>query len=323
VAASARAAKGLVRVSRSYLRLSVTSRCDYRCVYCRPHGETLPAAALELDAPTLLRLVEAVDRVYPLGKIRLTGGEPLLRSDVPELVAALRRRWPAVELALTTNGSRLAQLAGSLRQAGLDRLNVSLDGADDDSFRAVTGGAPLEPVLDGLAAARDAGFAPPRLNAVLMRRHGERGLLSLVRLAATLGCELRFIELMPLGPATALEDEELLTSAAALGVLQRELEVVRALPRSDTARRYLARVGGREVVVGFISPVSEPFCSGCNRLRLDSRGWLFPCLREGDGVDLLAALRLERGAADALRGTVKRPPAPGAWAPRRMACLGG
>lgn len=305
-----------------YLRLSVTDRCNFRCVYCRPDGE--PPAAGELDGPTLLELVRRIDAVWPLRKVRVTGGEPLLRPDLCDIVAGLRRAFPAAELCLTTNGSRLAGLARPLREAGLDRLNVSLDGADATTFAAVTGGAHLDGVLAGLEAARAAGFAHLRLNAVLLASAAGSRLTDLVRLAARHDAELRFIELMPLGPAAALEPRERLSAAAALETLRRDLTYVGPLAPSATARRHLWRDGARELVVGFVTAVSEPFCSGCDRLRLDARGRLYSCLRQGAGLDLAAALR-GAGGVEALlaRAAAKRPPRAGQWEARRMVALGG
>jgi cyclic pyranopterin phosphate synthase len=305
-----------------YLRLSVTDRCNFRCVYCRPDGE--PPTAGELDGATLLGLVRRIDGVWPLRKIRLTGGEPLLRPDLCELVAGLRRSFPDAELCLTTNGSRLAPRARALREAGLDRLNISLDGADARTFAAVTGGADLGAVLEGLDAARAAGFSHLRLNAVLLASAAGARLTELVRLAARHDAELRFIELMPIGPAAALEPRERLSAADALATLRRDLDYVRPLDPSATARRHLLRDGVRELVVGFIAAVSEPFCAGCDRLRLDARGRLYSCLREGAGLDLVAAAR-EPGGLEALltRAAAKRPPRAGHWEPRRMVALGG
>lgn len=310
-----------------YLRLSVTDHCNFRCAYCRPTaGDPSELRPGVLSLADQLALVEAIRTVAPLRKVRVTGGEPLVRAGVPDLVARLRAALPDAELCLTTNGSLLRRHARALRDAGLDRVNVSIDSVDAERFAALTGGARVAPVLDGVAAAREVGFDRIKLNSVLLRTFNGDGLVSLVRTAVALGCELRFIELMPLGTATRLPASEFLPADEALRTLTRTFPYVGRAPASDTAQRHVLRVAGRDVTVGFVSPVSAPFCGGCDRLRLDSRGRLFACLRRAVGLDLAGPLG--EGRDDEVRRRIasvvapKRPPE-SSWPERNMSTIGG
>lgn len=312
-----------------YLRLSVTDQCNLRCAYCRPAREGDGSAtdhAERLSRAQIVRAVALADEVLPLRKLRFTGGEPLLRDDLVEIVRDVRKGVPRAKLALTTNGVRLAQLASPLRRAGLDALNVSLDTLDRDRFRALTGAPALDRVLEGLRAARAAGFDPIKLNAVLLQGVNGDQLAQLVRLASHFGAELRFIELMPNGAGAALHPKAYLSARQALEQLQSSLRYEGELGRSGTATRHRFRDGDRIVVVGFITPVSEPFCHGCDRLRLDACGRLFGCLRSSHQAPL--APDLVAGDDEAVRqafrimldrksGLARR------WMKRHMVAIGG
>ena len=255
-----------------YLRLSVTERCDLNCLYCGPGAccESGPAACCAAG-----ELVSMAAACVALGvkKIRLTGGEPLLRRDILELIAALRALPGLEELSMTTNGQRLPELAAPLRAAGLDRLNVSLDSLRPERYRALTRGGSLERVLKGLAAAEASGFRDLRLNVVLLRGFNDDELAELAGLAREHPWSVRFIELMPIGAGAELD-----------AFLPAE-QVLRALPElrawgqadaASVARLYSAP--GWAGTVGLIAPVSRPFCAGCNRLRITADGRLKPCL---------------------------------------------
>jgi len=309
------------------LRLSVTDRCNFRCAYCRPRTarESVPAPP-GLSLADLHALVREIHAVTPIRKLRVTGGEPLVRAGVADLVEKLRALLPAAELCLTTNGSLLADRAQALRTAGLDRLNVSIDSLDAQRFAALTGGAALAPVLDGIRAARAAGFERVRLNTVLVRSVNGDGLVDLLRTAVTAGCELRFIELMPFAATRALPADEFLSADEALATLCRTFPYVAAAPGTDTARRHVLRVDGQLVTVGFIAPVSHPFCGSCDRLRLDTRGRLFACLRRAVGLDLVEPFR--EGRLEEVRRRVRSVVAPKApprsdWPERDMSRIGG
>lgn len=310
-----------------YLRVSVTDRCNLRCAYCRPREpEGEPPSASYASSAQLVDLVRHIDRRYRLGKLRLTGGEPLLRNDLVPLVQGFREVLPHAWLALTTNGVLLPRLAAPLRAAGLDALNISLDTLDPAAFAALTRGGRLETTLAGITAAHNAGFPKLKLNTVLIRRiNGER-LGELVRWAAQHACEIRFIELMPCGPGAELFATDFFAADDAIIHLKNEFEYLGGLAREGTARRHRFVVEGRSVVIGMITPVSHPFCEGCNRLRLDARGRLIPCLRGQTYVDLLQPLECGDGAALATRieACLAAKGIPGeAWPDQQMVRIGG
>jgi len=309
-----------------YLRLSVTDRCNFFCRYCRPPAPQQQNRHAHLTDDEILRLVDHIHRIGALRKIRLTGGDPLLRPRLPGLVAALRTRLPDAELCLTTNGARLAGCAAALREAGLDHINVSLDSLSPARFAAITGVDRLGDVLKGIRAAVAAGFTNLKLNAVLLRSSSGKELARMVRFAATQAAELRLIELMPMGVARRIYGQEFLPAAEALGILQAELTYLGTAPGSDTSQRHRFELDGREITVGLITPISEPFCTQCDRIRLDSRGRLLSCLRRQAGADLVPLLRahrddeLNRRIAELLCG--KDLPE-SHWPHRQMALIGG
>ena len=314
-----------------YLRLSIEDACNLRCRYCRPErdldlGEPDWEEHPVLDTAALLELVAACQRVRPIRKLRLTGGEPLLRSDVVELVSQLRERFEQTEICLTSNGFRLTELAAPLRRAGLDRLNLSLDTLDPEAYRELTRGGDLDSTLAGIQAARRAGFETLKLNAVLFRSVNAGRLHELVHFAIEQGCELRFIELMPISVAAGMHRDEYYSADEALAELREHFEDRGETSSSSTALRRRLALAGREFTVGFIPSVSHPFCADCDRLRMDCRGRLFACLRRGDGLDLASVLarrdlaevdrRIERVIA------AKCPPQ-SVWPGRQMSAIGG
>jgi cyclic pyranopterin phosphate synthase len=310
-----------------YLRLSVTDACNLRCRYCRPErdaaGQESPFTASDDEVLDIIRLIRCD---YPIHKIRVTGGEPTLRKDLPRLVARLRAEFPQVELAMTTNGLLLAPMAADLRQAGIDSLNISIDTLDAAAFRRLTRGGNVRTVLAGLQAARAAGYHKIRLNAVLMRTFNGGRLAELVSLAAQFDCELRFIELMPYGEGAAIYDEEYLSGDEALESLQGSFAFLGTAPDSATAARYRFLVAGRERTVGFITTVSHPFCERCDRLRLDSHGRIYACMRTPVGVDLLTPLRA--GRIDVVRERIRRETPnktipQGVWPGHSLVTIGG
>lgn len=286
----------------TYLRLSVTDRCDLRCTYCMPERmQFLPKAEI-LSLEELYLLAHAF-MVRGVRTIRLTGGEPLVRRDVLDLVRAIGRHVgkELEEVTLTTNGTLLADHADALARAGVRRINVSLDTHDRETFRRLSRRDALPQVLDGIAAARDAGLAV-KLNTVAMRGVNDAEIADLVAWAHAQGHAVSLIETMPLGEVDERREDRFVS----LADVRRDLESRWTLTPSDARTpgpsRYfdVAETGGR---VGFITPMSENFCAGCNRLRVTATGQLFPCLGGGERVDLRAALRSdrpERAVADAL-----------------------
>lgn len=276
---------------RVSLRISVTDRCELRCLYCRPDrgGRFGPRSAI-LSYEEIVQFVRAVGGAFEIEKFRLTGGEPLGRTDVTRLAARLAAE-NVKDLAVTTNGRRLAGLAGGLARAGVRRVNVSLDSLDAATYRAITRGGEIAPVLAGIDAALRAGLAPVKLNAVVLRGCNDGEVARLARFGLDRGCEVRFLELMPIGPARARFGELFVPTAETRARL--EAAGLSLAPRAETrgasSRDFdvveSGRVAGR---VGFIAPVTNSFCGGCRRLRLTSAGRLIGCLARGEGPDVRA-----------------------------------
>jgi len=275
-----------------YLRLSVTDACNFRCRYCRPvleNGEESGADLLSFDS-----LVRMVGWCYRRGarKVRLTGGEPLLRRDLSSLVGRLRSSYPDLDLSLSTNGLRLAAVAEDLGRAGLDRINISLDTLDAGKFRDITGVDGLSAVLEGIDASVRAGLSPVKLNVVLLRGFNEGELADLVRFALDGGLYIRFIEYMP-HCKTETNRFDLFSSAEALEILRRDFEVEplpdRKRPVGSGPARYW-RVAGRDLPIGLISSVTEDICRNCNRLRVTARGEIVRCIQQSLFQDVRSLL---------------------------------
>lgn len=283
------------------LRISVTDRCNFRCPYCMPAEVFGPGHAFLKD-PQLMTLDELtrIARAFvALGveKIRLTGGEPLLRADVPELVRALKHDLRVPDVALTTNGWLLERLAPALRAAGLDRVNVSLDALDPIIAGRMNGrGLTPDRVLRGIAAAADAGL-PVKLNMVVRRGVNDGEILALAEFARERGYALRFIEFMDVGNTNHWSSAEVVPARAIVERVDARwpLEPTAPAYRGEVAARYRYRDGRGEI--GLISSVTEPFCRDCHRARLSADGKLFTCLFSALGWDVLGALRA--GAHDA------------------------
>ena len=283
------------------LRISVIDRCNFRCPYCMPkdtYGDDyqfLPPAEY-LSFAEVARLVR-VFVALGVTKVRLTGGEPLLRPRLPDLIAALAAIPEIDDLALTTNGYLLAEQAAALRAAGLRRVTVSLDSTDPETFARMNGlGIPIDRVLDGIARAQEAGLAPIKLNAVVQRGVNDHTVLDLVRTFAGQEVAIRFIEYMDVGNRNGWDATAVVPSARLKAAIEEEfpLEAVAAAYRGEVARRY--RVLGTRTEIGFVSSISAPFCHDCSRARLSTDGRLFTCLFAWQGTDLRTALR--RGAGD-------------------------
>ncbi|MHA6334201.1 GTP 3',8-cyclase MoaA [Qipengyuania sp. CAU 1752] len=276
--------------SISYLRLSVTDRCDLRCTYCMPERmQFLPRA--EILTLEELRDLALAFVARGITRIRLTGGEPLVRRDVLDLIRALGRHVGGGldELTITTNGTQLAGHAQAIADAGVRRINVSLDTIDRAIFERLSRRDSLASVLGGIAAARAAGLKV-KLNTVVMKGVNEGEIPALIEWAHGEGHDISLIETMPLGAI----DTKRVDQFVALDGIRRKLEqswtLIESRHRTAGPSRYVevAETGGR---IGFITPMSENFCAGCNRIRVTATGQLFPCLGGGERVDLRAALR--------------------------------
>ena len=268
-----------------HLRLSVTSACNLSCLYCRP-GRGSGCRPRELSDSQRLELIRFLHDEYGLKQVRLTGGEPLLHDSIVPLVAEIRRSLPALSLAMTTNGGRLKFLASDLKQAGLDRLNVSLDSTNPATYRALTGGE-LAPVLEGIEQAIMVGFPPPRLNAVVLAGFNDDQLPDMVSWAHHRGMEIRFLEAMPIGPAADFNRQHFVSAHRIQEVLSAHYRLS-PLPRApgETAARFRADGSSGSGTIGIIAPISESFCGQCRRMRLTADGKLFPCLLDSRFVDL-------------------------------------
>ena len=289
------------------LRISVTDRCNLRCTYC------MPEEVVFMDKGELLTFEEIVGFVRaaaPLGiaKIRLTGGEPLMRRDLPRLVRMLREVAGIRDVGLTTNGILLADQAQAFYDAGLRRINVSLDTLDPARFRQLTRRDGLERVLEGIHAAKRAGFDPVKINAVSIRGSTEDDVVPLALFAREHGLQLRFIEYMPIG-AEKWEREKVYFAHEIMEQLERAIAPLVPVDHYDPrapAMEFRYTDGGGEI--GFIASVSRPFCANCNRLRLTSDGKLRNCLFALDEVDVKALLRgnaPDSAIADVIRQNVQ------------------
>ncbi len=278
------------------LRISVTDRCNLRCRYCMPEREGLPAygGAPREDLLRFEEIASVASAAVRLGvrKLRVTGGEPLLRNNLPELICLLAATPGIEDLALTTNGLLLPQFAASLKAAGLHRVTVSLDALDDVTFRRVTGRASqVREVLDGIDAARAAGLSSIKVNVVLVRGLNEEAALPLVEHFRHQDIALRFIEYMDVGNVNEWRREDVIPSAALMRQIDARYPLEPLPPDSpgEVARRFRFVDGAGEV--GFISSITAPFCGDCNRLRLSAVGDLHTCLFSKRGHPLRELLR--------------------------------
>jgi len=274
----------------SYLRVSVTDRCDLRCRYCMAEDMSfLPRdALLELDEIAVI-----AERFIARGvtKIRLTGGEPLVRRGVIDLAQRLGRQvgQGLDELTLTTNGTRLADYAGDLRAAGIRRINVSLDSLDPDRFRHITRHGDLSRVLDGIAVAKAAGIAI-KINMAALKDLNQDEIPAMLAWCVEQGHDLSLIETMPLGAIDEDRADRFVPLTAVFDDLSRRFDLIRD-PRSTGGPARYWRVGASPTRLGLISPLTANFCDGCNRVRLTTEGRLYACLGHDDQVDLKTALR--------------------------------
>lgn len=274
----------------NYLRLSVTDRCDFRCTYCM--AETMTFLPRE-EILTLEECLFIAETFVNMGvdKIRLTGGEPLVRKDFCWLAARIRKLDGLRELALTSNGSQLAQLATHLAEAGVDRINISLDSLDPDVFKRITRGGDLHRVLAGIDAAIAAlGSARIKLNTVMLRGINHRELAAMLEFALGREVDISFIEQMSMGETGHSHEASFYGSADTLAQFKQHYEMIPSVESSGGPARYW-RIPGHGSRIGFISPHTQNFCAACNRMRVTARGELFPCLGNEGMVDLLPAVR--------------------------------
>jgi len=312
-----------------YLRISVTDRCNERCLYCMPEGyKGWAQKADHLTAAEIIAVAEAAAKIG-FRKFRLTGGEPTLRADLLEIAAGIGKLPEVETLAISTNGTRLATLAEPLRAAGVTSVNISLDALDPAVYRRVTGGN-IEAVFAGLKAAMGAGFSRVKLNAVLMRGVNETDVWPLIRFAAEHEVPIRFIELMPLSNSDVLSKENFLSTEEVLADLANHdtLTPVEAHGLGSGPARYY-RLQNLGATVGFIGAITTPdFCASCNKIRLTADGKIRPCLGRHGEIDLLAAVRTGARVETILEEAIAQKPEDhefnGCYQPGRpMTAIGG
>lgn len=274
----------------SYLRVSVTDKCNLKCFYCRPdNSEFVPHDEI-LRYEEIARLVRAMTK-YGLKKVRITGGEPLVRPQLEKLIKMLREIPEINDISLTTNAITLSKHAEKLRKAGLDRLNISIDSLKPELFYQITKGR-LEDVLEGIKVSKELGYDPIKVNAVIIKGLNEDEALDFVEFGAEYGVEVRFIEMMPIGGELINWSEE---KVKPLDEIKNKIEEKygKLIPSisvgSGAARVYkIPKLGTK---VGFITPISNPFCDGCSKLRLTAEGHIKLCLRTDEEIDAKPVIR--------------------------------
>ena len=286
-----------------YLRISITDRCDFRCVYCMAEDMTFLPRAQVLTLEEIHTLALAFTELG-VKKIRVTGGEPLVRKGALELLQNIGRIDRLHELVITTNGSQLETMAADLKAAGVKRINISLDTLDADKFKAITRTGSLQQVLKGIHAAKSVGFERIKINAVILKNRNHQEVGGLVQYAVDNGIDISFIEEMPLGIVGRHDRSEAYYSSDLIkSDLAQHFSLVAASEKTGGPSDYF-NVADTQTRVGFISPHSDNFCSSCNRVRLTVEGRLLLCLGNEHSVDLKAVLRTHPGDMAILKQTI-------------------
>ena len=270
-----------------YIRLSITDRCDFRCVYCMSEDMTF------LRRDEVLSLEECLVKIFVtlgVGKVRITGGEPLVRKNALWLFEEVGKLDGLNELVLTTNGSQLEKQAQDLKNAGVKRINISVDSLNAERFKKITRTGELDKVLRGIQAAKRANFDSIKLNTVLMRGVNDDEALSLVKFAIDEAIDISFIAEMPLGEVDHTRNSTFCSNENTLKILQNEYPLIASTETTGGPARYW-RVADTNTKIGFISPHSHNFCESCNRVRITCKGELYLCLGQEDKVDLMPLLR--------------------------------
>lgn len=287
----------------TYLRLSVTDRCNYRCVYCMAEDMTFLPRAQLLSLEESAELCSAFAELG-IDKIRITGGEPLIRNNIGTLFDQLGRIESLQELTLTTNGSRLKDQARQLADAGVKRINVSLDSMDPEQFHQITRTGTLNDVLEGICAAQAAGIERVKLNAVILKNRNLNQVIPLLEYTLENNLDISFIEEMPLGEVTEHGREaEFCSSAEIREIIAQHYQLTPSSAATAGPSRYWT-INGSDSLIGFISPHSDNFCSSCNRIRVTAEGRLILCLGNENSVDLKAVMRRYPGDRKRLKQTI-------------------
>lgn len=272
-----------------YVRLSVTDRCDLRCQYCLPKGfKDFQEPSEWLSFDEIERIIQAFGELGTR-RLRITGGEPLVRANLPELAGRLAALPGIEDLSLSTNATRLAKQAQALKNARISRINVSLDSLQANRFKTLTGGK-LSKVLDGLMAAKDAGFAPIKINMVVLKDTNEDEIEDMVKFCIEHDFTLRFIETMPMGTTGLDATNQYVDLQTVKAKLAERFDLVPGVMPGGGPARYV-QVAGTDLRIGFITPMSQHFCETCNRVRLSVDGTLYMCLGQDDSYPLREILR--------------------------------
>jgi len=289
----------------TYVRMSITDRCDFRCVYCMDEEMTFMPREQLLTLEEIVFLMRAFCELG-VEKVRITGGEPLIRRNVDwlfEQIGQLKHDTALNELTLTTNGSQLPKHAEALVKAGVDRINISLDSLKADKFKALTRTGELEQVLAGIDAAKQAGFKRIKLNAVIMKGRNEDEIIDLAQFAIDNEMDISYIEEMPLGHVDHERGESYCSSDEVLEALQTRFDLQPSIAKTGGPSRYY-QIAGSDSRIGFISPHSHNFCSTCNRVRVTTEGRLLLCLGQEHSMDLRDIIRRHPGNMDKLKHAI-------------------
>ena len=289
----------------TYVRMSITDRCDFRCVYCMDEEMTFMPREQVLTLEEIIFLMRAFCELG-VEKVRITGGEPLVRRNVDWLMAEigkLKQTTALKELTLTTNGSQLRKYAVKLAEAGVDRINISLDSLIKERFKALTRTGDLDTVLDGIDAAKQAGFKRIKLNAVIMKGRNEDEIIDLASFAIENDLDISYIEEMPLGQVTHQREESFYSSDETLKTLQTAFQLQASTSVTGGPSRYY-QLADTQSKIGFISPHTHNFCESCNRVRVTTEGRLLLCLGQEHSVDLRGLIRRYPGDIERLKQAI-------------------
>jgi len=289
----------------TYVRLSVTDRCDFRCVYCMAEEMTFLPREKVLSLEEIGLLAEAFAQLG-INKIRLTGGEPLVRQNVMQLIQHIGGLPEITDFAMTSNGSQLMRMAPDLKTAGLNRLNISLDSLDPERFRQLTRKGDLQQVINGIDAAVAEGFTGIKLNAVILKGRNDDEILPLLEFAIDRQIDISFIEEMPLGEISEHDREATYCSSDEVReiIQQRYPLLTSSTDKTDGPSRYF-RIPEVKTKIGFISPHSHNFCGSCNRVRVTAEGRLLLCLGNEHSVDLRAVIRANPGSLEPVKQAIR------------------
>lgn len=285
-----------------YLRVSVTDRCNLRCIYCMPPEGVKPKEHNDIIRFEEILVAAEVALELGINRFRLTGGEPLVRKGIIPFIGALSMLPGIEDVSLTTNGILLSQMAGQLKEAGIRRINISLDTMNQKTYRELTRGGDLRAVWEGIEKALEIGFDPVKINIVALRGINDEEWVDFARLTMDKPLHIRFIELMPIGAGWQMARENYASCRQVRGVIERELgELTPVIDVEGNGPAEYQRLPGAVGTIGFIHAVSEHFCGSCNRLRLTADGKLRPCLFDRREIDLKGAIRRGAGGEELQR----------------------